>query len=435
MNTDPSSVDDAAPDPALAPPAHSEISDAELRMHLAPGIGPVWHERLIQLLGCADAVVDATMRELALVEGIGATRAERIWRSLRAADPDLEREQMARSGVRVLRQHDPEYPALLTTIPDAPPALWVRGAFDVSDRCSIAVVGARRCTSYGREQASVISFGLAECGFTIVSGGARGVDAAAHRAALRAAGRTIVVSGCGLGYCYPPEHVELFEAVAACGAVVSELPMASPPRAECFPRRNRIISGFSIGVVVVEAAMRSGALITAREAAESHGREVMALPGRADSLLSAGCHRAIREGWAGLVTGTADILAQLEPGLALLLAGDERRAREMAATSGSDGGHSVAAAHVDDTIGPGVLSVDSSSRSDTPSRIARSIVELLVQHRALSAERLAASIGCTVGEVLAAATVLQLCRAVHRTKAGFALTPIPRDGPRDGKRG
>ena len=185
----------------------------------------------------------------------------------------------------------------------------------------MAVVGSRICTAYGLEQADRFAGWLAEQGFTIVSGGARGIDAAAHRSALRHHGRTVVVLAGGVGRAYPPEHASLFDSVVAAGGVLcSEFPTYHPSEAGLFPRRNRIISALSLGTLLIEARVNSGALITGRLAAESHGREVMAVPGRVDSPSSEGCHRAIREGWAALVTNVADVSQQLRSS-SMLVAG------------------------------------------------------------------------------------------------------------------
>ena len=289
----------------------NESLDARLRLAMAAGVGPRITQRLIDAFGSPQAIVDAHPRQLQALEGIGRTRAGEIHRALHEADLDAEWARIERHGVSLVAIDDPGYPLLLKNINDPPPLLFVRGELERTDAIALGVVGSRRCTTYGREQADRLAAACAQAGLTIVSGGARGSDAAAHRGALRVKGRTIAVLGCGLAECYPPENGELFDRIADAGAVISELPMTSPPIAEHFPRRNRIISGLSLGILVVEAAVRSGALITARLAAEDHNREVMALPGRVDSNASNGCHKIIREGWAALVTGLPDILDTL----------------------------------------------------------------------------------------------------------------------------
>jgi len=286
------------------------------------GVGPVLVGRLLECFGSATAIVRAAPRELAQVDGIGAIRARRLHEALRKGlaigVAQRERQAMRRCGASLIMAGDDDYPPLLATICDPPLALWLRGDIREQDRLAVAIVGARRCGAYGIAHAARISGALSERGWTIISGGARGIDAEAHRAALRAGGRTIAVFGNGLGRCYPPEHGELFERIAEQGALLSEMPCETPPRAEFFPRRNRIVSGLSLGVVVIEAAARSGALITARLAVEEHHREVMALPGSVDSPRSAGCHRAIREGWAALVTNADEVVEQLQGARTLL---------------------------------------------------------------------------------------------------------------------
>ncbi len=281
---------------------------ARLRLAMAAGLGPRLTQRLEEHFGNPIDAVAASTSALRQVEGIGAKRAGEIRRALDEADVEAEWERIEARGVALVAPDDPGYPTLLKHIHDAPPLLYVRGTLERQDGLGLAIVGSRRCTPYGQEQAERFASGAAQAGLTIVSGGARGIDTAAHRAALRVKGRTIAVLGCGLDRAYPPENEELFEQISEHGAVVSELPMTSPPIAENFPRRNRIISGLSLGVLVVEAALRSGALITARLAAEEHHREVMAVPGRADSGASSGCHKIVREGWATLVTNAADVL-------------------------------------------------------------------------------------------------------------------------------
>ena len=289
------------------------IPEATLRLLLVKGLGPRTLNRLIEKLGTHEAIVTASADQLAASLEVQLASAKALREAIDAADPAAERALMAEHNVRLVVAGDADYPALLAQVDDPPCGLWVRGTLSSEDSTSVAIVGSRQCTAYGREQAARFGALLAQTGLTIISGGALGIDGEAHRGALRAKGRTIAVLACGLATAYPPEHAPLFDQiVAAGGAVVSEMPMATAPRATLFPRRNRIISGMSMGVLVIEAAQRSGALITARIAAEEHGREVMALPGRIDSPASAGCNGAIRDGWAAVVLDHADVLRQLD---------------------------------------------------------------------------------------------------------------------------
>lgn len=295
--------------------------DALLALTLVSGLAPLPTRRLLDALGSAEAVLAAGPEALASAGQLRPAQARQIHADLQSlpAGDRLAREKdlIEQHGVTLLTLDDPDYPKLLRHIPDPPPLLFVRGKLAPEDALALGVVGARQCSHYGREQADRLASLCVSAGLCIVSGGAYGIDASAHRAAIRAGGRTIAVLGSGLANPYPADHVELFTQIAANGgehgAVISELPMSAPPMKENFPARNRIISGLSLGVLVVEASLRSGALITARLAAEDHGREVLALPGRVDSLTSAGCHKIIREGWATLVTSAADILDALGP--------------------------------------------------------------------------------------------------------------------------
>jgi DNA processing protein len=270
---------------------------------------------MVETLGPADSVCRASLAQLRSVEGVGSLKAEKIHASLGKARAAAEAEiaKAEGMGVRIVCPDDAAYPLLLRSIPDPPAVLYVKGTLEARDLNAFALVGSRKCSYYGREQAERFAGLLAGAGFTVVSGGARGVDSAAHRGAMQhAQGRTIAVLGCGVDVVYPPENGPLFADVARRGAVVSEYPLGTPPLAENFPRRNRIISGMSRGVLVLEADERSGALVTARQAADDHNRPVFALPGRVDNALSAGPHKLIRDG-AILCRNLEDILEGLDP--------------------------------------------------------------------------------------------------------------------------
>jgi DNA processing protein len=228
-----------------------------------------------------------------------------------AANRDLEplQARMDRLGIRLITWDDPDYPALLRAIPDPPVAFFVKGALQAADARAVGIVGSRRASPYGRHVAAELAAGLAGRGITVVSGLALGADAAAHDGCLRAGGRTLAVLGCGVDVVYPPEHAELYERVAAHGAIISEFPPGAPATRFTFPVRNRIISGLSLGVVIVEAPEKSGALITAAHALEQ-GREVFAVPGSVNSVQSKGSHQLLRDG-AKLVESVQDILDEL----------------------------------------------------------------------------------------------------------------------------
>jgi DNA processing protein len=295
--------------------ADGVTSEAELRdlvcLTLVPGVGPLIGRALMTRFGTTSKVLRASISELKGVPGVGAKLAERIAGARREFDPTAELELCKQHGVRIIPRSDPEYPGPLKEIHDPPPLLYVRGAFRPEDQLAVAVVGSRRSTPYGARIAEKLAGSLARVGLTVVSGLARGIDAAAHRGALRAGGRTIAVLANGLADVYPPEHADLAAEIAAQGAVISEMAMRQDPLAGLFPQRNRLISGLSLGVVVVEAAPRSGSLSTAHHAQEQ-GREVFAVPGPVDSLPSRGCHALIRDG-ARLVETVEDILEELGP--------------------------------------------------------------------------------------------------------------------------
>ncbi len=296
-----------------APGATNPDADllAALRLNLIDGIGPRTQQVLLEHFGTVEAIFAAEREELLAVDGIGPKLAASLIAAKHSRGAEKELALCREKGVTLYRRGTPEYPKSLEEIADPPPVLYCQGAFRPQDQLAVAIVGSRRCTLYGRQVAERLAGALARAGLTIVSGLARGIDAAAHQGALAAGGRTIAVLGTGLHEIYPPEHAELAQEVAQNGAVLTENRFHQPPLPGLFPQRNRIISGLSLGVIVVEANRNSGALHTVRHANEQ-GRDVFAVPGRIDSLASAGCHDIIRDG-AILVRDPNDILQALGP--------------------------------------------------------------------------------------------------------------------------
>ncbi|WP_235934693.1 DNA-processing protein DprA [Candidatus Laterigemmans baculatus] len=284
---------------------------AALKLALLPGIGPRTMAALLERFGTAGDVLAATREQLSEVPRVGPKVISAVRNADAHVDVDAILAWCESHAVRIVAAAEADYPQALQTLPDAPPILFVRGNLELRDRLAIGIVGTRHATQYGLNEAARFARELARAGVTVVSGMARGIDGAAHRGALEAGGRTIAVLGGGLGQLYPPEHVGLADEIAAAGAVLSEYAPEAVPKGPMFPQRNRLISGLSLGVLVIEAADRSGSLITARHAAEQ-GREVFALPGPVTSRVSRGCHALIRDG-ARLVTSVDDILEELGP--------------------------------------------------------------------------------------------------------------------------
>jgi DNA processing protein len=280
-----------------------------LKLIRADAVGPVTFAKLIKHFSTIDYALGASVSELSKVDGIGFKTAERIAATRDKFNTSAELELADKLGVWLINLDDERYPSLLKRIYDPPPVLYIKGTLTPSDNLSISIVGSRRCSLYGQEQSSQFAHFLSSAGFTICSGMARGIDTAAHQGALSAGGRTIAVQGCGLANIFPPENKKLFELIADSGACISELPLRYEPLAENFPPRNRIIAGLSLGTIVVEAAPKSGALITATAALENN-REVMAVPGKIDSPLSRGAHQLIKQG-AKLVESVEDVMEAL----------------------------------------------------------------------------------------------------------------------------
>lgn len=283
-------------------------------LRAVPGIGDAILCRLVEALGSPDAVLRASHDELMQAGGASPALAKAIRQGARSEDLqaiDRELKAIERMPIRVLTILDPDYPARLKTIHDPPPLLSMSGTLCEEDYHAVAIVGTRHATPTGRVVTERFSRELAAAGLTVVSGLARGIDGAAHQSALEAGGRTIAVLGCGIDRTYPPEHLALRKKIEERGAVLSELPLGAYPHAYHFPKRNRIISGLSIGVVVVEAAPKSGSLITARLAAEQ-GREVFAVPGSVQLEQSRGTNGLIKQG-AKLAECADDIIEELLP--------------------------------------------------------------------------------------------------------------------------
>ena len=296
--------------------------DAFLALNLLPRLGPVRVRRLLsQFSNDPTAVLSAPESDLKKVDGIGNEMASSIlnWENL--IDLAEEKRRIADHGISLLTIDSDDYPVALRQIYDPPFLLYVRGKILPRDKHAIAVVGSRRTTHYGTEAARKLSFQLAHAGVTIVSGLARGIDTAGHEAALAAGGRTIAVLGSGIGNVYPAENKGLADRIAENGAVISEFPVLYVPDKQSFPLRNRIVSGLSQGVLVVEAPERSGSMITANQAMDQ-GRIVFAVPGQIDRPTSGGCHRLIQQG-AKLVCDSDDILAEIDAFSELDLKGDE----------------------------------------------------------------------------------------------------------------
>lgn len=282
-----------------------------LALNFVPGIGSVLFRRLIDRFRTPEAVFRASEKELLKVEGVSRNLILEIQKGPPEKRVIKELTLLEEIGARLLTLHHELYPKRLKEIYDPPPLLYLRGDLKKEDELAVAIVGSRKTTQYGRWMAEKISQDLSRHGITIISGMARGIDSVAHWGALSSGGRTIAVLGCGVDVVYPSENRGLFRKIIEQGALLSEFPIGTPPESGHFPRRNRIISGLAIGVVIVQAGERSGALITAGYALEQ-GREVFAVPGNVGTETSRGANRLIREG-AKMVESSEDILEEILP--------------------------------------------------------------------------------------------------------------------------
>jgi DNA processing protein len=284
--------------------------EAFVALNLIEGVGPVRARTLLNHFGDAPKILAASKSELLRVRNIGEETAEAISTWEKSVDLAGELKRISEFGCHVLISADENYPALLREIYDPPLVLYVKGALTAKDKNAVAMVGSRQTTHYGIETARKLAYQLAYVGVTVVSGGARGIDTAAHQGALSAKGRTVAVLGTGINLVFPTENAELFQRISENGAVITQFPFNRPADKQTFPIRNRIVAGMTLGTVVVEANSTSGALITANMAVEA-GRQVFAVPGRIDSPRSKGCHDLIKKG-AKLCEGAEDILSEFE---------------------------------------------------------------------------------------------------------------------------
>ncbi len=285
-------------------------TEACIALNMIPKLGPVLMRRLLDYFGTPQRILQAKAGELRLIEGVGPEISGSIATWETQIDLSAELARVAAFGAHVLTQADAAYPPLLKQIHNPPIVLYVWGELTERDRHAISIVGSRKTSHYGLESAKKLAYQLAYSGLTVVSGLARGIDTAAHQGALAAKGRTVAVLGSGLANLYPEENRALAEKIVTSGAVVTEFPMTVAPDRQTFPQRNRIVSGWSDGVLVIEAGLNSGALITAGQAADQ-GRSIYAIPGQIDKPTSAGSNRLIQQG-AKLVMGAGDILDDLQ---------------------------------------------------------------------------------------------------------------------------
>ncbi|HWL08891.1 MAG TPA: DNA-processing protein DprA [Planctomicrobium sp.] len=295
---------------------HSTPDDeslALLQLNLTPGVGPRLQSLLLARFGDARSIFQATGAQLVSVEGIGPKVSSAIVTRRDLSEARKEWQDCCDAGIEIRFPRETGYPPSLQEICDPPSVLYIKGTLEQRDMMCVAIVGSRQCSQYGISIAHKLAKQLAIAGVTVVSGLARGIDGAAHRGALEGGGRTIAVCAPGLAHLYPPEHRELADAIIQQGALITESPLNRAAQRGLFPQRNRVISGMSLGVVIVEATRTSGSLHTARHAMEQ-GRDVFAVPGRIDTFTSEGCHDLIRDG-ATLVRRTDDILEVLGPAL------------------------------------------------------------------------------------------------------------------------
>jgi DNA processing protein len=383
-----------------------DVSD-HLALALVPGLGPKLTAALVARFGSAHNALRAGATELREIPHIGDKLAVSLARAFQTVNPTAEVELLQKHSVRAVPLGFPAYPSPLARVPGPPPLLYFRGEWRPEDANAVGIVGSRTCTSYGLRVAGQLARGLVRAGFTVVSGLARGIDAAAHRAALEGGGRTIAALAGGLAKIYPPEHADLAAEIAGGrGCLITESSMRMEPQPGMFPARNRIISGLSRAVIVVEANARSGALITARHAAEQ-GREVYAVPGPVDSPASAGCLELIRTG-ARLVRSADDVIEDLR-GLSTSRVSEPREASPKADETGRE-------AQKADRPEPRPAEPVKPPMPELPANEQR-VFDALATRR--QADEVARELGMAVGELSRTLMLLELKKLVRRLPGNF----------------
>jgi DNA processing protein len=287
-----------------------DSKEAFVALNMIDHVGPVRVRQLLEHFGNAPAILQASRQQLRAVRGVGEDTADAIVGWEKSVNLAAELKRIEDFGCHIITQLDESYPPSLRQIYDPPIVLYVKGALTDCDKNAVAIVGSRQTTHYGIEVARKLGYQLAYVGVTVVSGGARGIDSAAHQGALSAKGRTIAILGTAINVVFPPENAELFQRIAGTGAILTQFPFNRNGDKQTFAIRNRIVAGMTLGTVVVEAGLSSGALITSNFATD-YGRQVFAVPGRIDSPRSKGCHELIKKG-AKLCEGAEDILSEFE---------------------------------------------------------------------------------------------------------------------------
>lgn len=287
-----------------------EVKEALIALNMVDHLGPIRLKQLLQYFSSPVELLSATEESLRRVPGVGPETAQAIAKWEENVDLQGELKRIQEFGCTVLTEADDAYPPSLREIYDPPIVLYVLGSLQERDRHGVAVVGSRRSSHYGMETARRLSYQISGAGLTVVSGGARGIDTAAHQGALSAKGRTVAVLGTGINLVFPPENAELYRKIASQGAVMTQFPFNRPADRQSFPIRNRLVAGMTMGTLVVEAPLNSGAMITANFAVE-YGRQVFAVPGRIDSPGSKGCHDLLKKG-AKLCEAVDDVLGEFE---------------------------------------------------------------------------------------------------------------------------